>query len=202
MKRKLLILLLFSKYLASYSQENSNFRIEVDTIIEKNSPRNLDLEKHQLFIDTTRNSNYHKILNNWKKRYNEDYQVWTVIRKIDNNEFVIYDRSDGMDPIIQLNKKWFIFNGVHEKTDYQVKTLKRENDRIEITISENNRGFKKIEILSSSYQNISIIRFYGKKNYESKYWITKIENINYFDCLVNSYKYSKMSEYDKFIAPK
>ena len=63
MKRKLLILLLFSKYLASYSQENSNFRIEVDTIIEKNSPGNLNLEKHQLFIDTTRNSNYYKILN-------------------------------------------------------------------------------------------------------------------------------------------
>ncbi|MFC0519256.1 hypothetical protein ACFFGL_00990, partial [Mesonia maritima] len=148
--------------------------IEVDTILEKNSPTNLDLEKHQLFIDTTANSNYHKVLSN---RKTQKYETWTVIRKLADNQFVIYDRSDGMDPIIQLNNKKLIFDGVHEQTTYKIESKKIINDKIEITIRENNRSFKNIEIKKSNSSNVSVIRFYGKKNYEFYYWITKIENI-------------------------
>ena len=31
----------------------------------KNNPKNLDLTKHQLFIDTTRNSDFYKAYFNW-----------------------------------------------------------------------------------------------------------------------------------------
>lgn len=199
MKKIILILILLADCILCNAQDKSYQRIEVDTILEKNSPNNLNLEKHQLFIDTTSNSNYHKILNRWKTN---NYKTWTVIRKLDNNQFVIYDRFDGMDPIIQFNIEEFVFNGVHEKINYKIKSKKIINDKIKIIICENDRSFKKIEILKSKYPNISVIRFYGKKNYEFKYWITKIENVRDFKCLVNSYKYSKMSEYDKFIEPK
>lgn len=189
MKKIIIILTLVADCILCNAQNKSYQTIEVDTILEENSPNNLNLEKHQLFIDTTSNSNYHKLLSRWK---NEGYKSWTVIRKLDNNQFVIYDRSDGMDPIIQFNNKELIYNGVHEKLNYKIKSKEIIDDKIKITICENEGSFKKIEILQSKYPNVSVIRFYGKKNYEFKYWITKIENVRDFKCLVNSYKYNPL----------
>jgi hypothetical protein len=200
MKSILYILIFAFNSIFCFSQKSARYSIQIDTIIERNSPNNLNLEKHQLFIDTTYNSQYHKILNNWNNINSQNIQSWTVIRKL-GNDFLIYDRSDGMDPIFQFNKGEFIINGVHEKTKYKIETKKRNSNIIIITIEENNRNFKTIEITNTNNSYVSVIRFYGK-GYDRKYWITKFENIKQFDCLVNSYKFGKMSECNKFTEPK
>ena len=38
----------------------------LDTIIEKNSPKNLDLTKHQLYLDTSRSNKHYDWLQNWE----------------------------------------------------------------------------------------------------------------------------------------
>jgi len=106
-----------------------------------------------------------------------------------------------MDPIFQFNNGEFIINGVHEKTKYKIETTKRNSNSTIITIEENNRNFKTLEITNTNNSYVSVIRFYGKE-YDRKYWVTKFENIKQFYCLVNSYKYSKVSECNEFKVPK
>lgn len=40
--------------------------VEIDTILEPNNPKTLDSTKHQLFLDTTRNSKYYAHIAQWK----------------------------------------------------------------------------------------------------------------------------------------
>ena len=63
--------------------EIPDLKVDLDTILEKNNPKNLDLSKHQLFIDTTRNSETFNSLEISKPNQNiinhsdEDYDIPT-----------------------------------------------------------------------------------------------------------------------------
>ncbi|GLB47988.1 hypothetical protein Y10_03560 [Neptunitalea sp. Y10] len=50
------------------ASKNEVSQVIIDTILEKNTPANLDLTKHQLYIDTTRTSENFQKLINWNQR--------------------------------------------------------------------------------------------------------------------------------------
>ena len=105
-----------------------------DTIPERNNPKSVDLTKHQLFIDTTRNSEFFDRLKNWEesewdrqsiiaslKATNNDFQPVEVareqfprhfitLRKL-NGAFILYDRCDGIDQRFEIRDTAFIFYG-------------------------------------------------------------------------------------------
>jgi hypothetical protein len=196
---KAILYLLLVTCLFSFSQKKNNFSIEYDTIAEKNMPDVLDFETHQLYIDTTSNSRPHVF---FKKKLNSiSYtpQSWTVIRKLEDN-FIFYSRSDGMDPYFEIHNNIFVFHGVHEETKHQIKNIITTNKKIVITITENDSILNTIEIRKTKYPNISKIHFHGE-NYNFKYWVIKLKDAKYFNCLVNTYKYGRVKEYDKFIEP-
>ena len=57
-----------TKILSKADQTQTLFEEAVeDTIVERNTPSSLDLSKHQIFIDTTRNSIFYKNIKNWSE---------------------------------------------------------------------------------------------------------------------------------------
>ncbi len=100
---------------------------EYDTILERNDPKSLDLSKHQIFIDTTRNSIFYEGIKQWSeskwdkqsinsslKAINKDFKSkqidiknfpshFITLRKL-NDQFVLYNRmvlTQGLKYVIQ-----------------------------------------------------------------------------------------------------
>ena len=199
MKLTCFILLFLSSYFC-FSQKKNTCSIKYDTLVEKNNPSKLNFEVHQLFIDTTANSNHHKRLKKYTKSTNRKSNYWVVIRKLDN-EFLLYNRSDGMDPILEINSETLIFKGIHETSKFQIRRIKVDEKKTTITVVENSLNIKAITIEKTNYSKVSKLSFY-KENIVFKYWATKIEDIIPLNCLVNTYKYGRVEEFNNFIEPE
>lgn len=55
-----------SRQTSEEAEINLKVEFEIDTILEPNDPNTLDSTKHQLFLDTTRNSKCYNRITNWK----------------------------------------------------------------------------------------------------------------------------------------
>ena len=196
--------------------ENSNSIIDsnFDSIIKRTNHSQLNLEKHQIFIDTTGYSSLNKDLQNWAPtKINEiesnigDFQLtildpdipkrWITIRKY-NNEFFNYDRCDGDDPRIEIIGNALIINGIHEKSFYKINEIKKENSGwILISNSHLTLEFK---IEKTQEKNIFIFQFNGLNRQNS--YVTQFENLKDFDQFVNHCPTGKVDEFSKFQNPE
>ncbi|MEO1416845.1 MAG: hypothetical protein AAFW00_16285 [Bacteroidota bacterium] len=104
MKRLGYILFLFilasctstQNYESPAMEETAQARIPIDTILERNSPQWLDSSRHQLFIDTTRDSKYVREIAVWQPREIDrqavDYYLGVIsqafdLQKVELKEF-------------------------------------------------------------------------------------------------------------------
>jgi hypothetical protein len=178
----------------------------LDTILERNNPANLDLSRHQFFIDTTRNSEFYQRIADWKpwefeiENYTEEKsfkkysigkfpRVWISLRKLDG-KFVIYDRCDGIDRRFQITDSTInIFGPLENEVQIIDKVLKQSVNEISIEYKPKNL----FSIMPTNDKNIYILQ-YDDENY----LVTPLDKIREFDLVVNHYPTRKVTEFDVF----
>ena len=204
-----------------YRSENPTLALSTDTILEQNNPQSLDLGKHQLYIDTTRNSENYKKLINWrlnrkvKKVYSgsgneidskaHSYEIqfrsfpktWISLEKLNVN-FVIYAPCDGYNTIVDLNEGEVHFFFRMESQVQKICDIKRMNDsRIELFLetdcAEYTLETSNFSITPTASDHVFLI------TYKSMEWfVTALENVIEFDMVVNHCPIMKRDEYDGF----
>ena len=136
---KQILIILIALFIVNCSRnKNSNTKSSIefieDTILEKNNPKSIDLSKHQLFIDTTRNSIFYDKLKNWSESEYQIRDIEIYLNEINkgftpksinlkkfpsrfislrnlNNKFILYDRCDGIDQRFVFRDTAFITYG-------------------------------------------------------------------------------------------
>lgn len=200
------------------------WKIDQDTILEKNNPKNLDLNKHQLFIDTTRTSSFYKAYFKWKPHefdiqaieyYSKEISkkhkpknisigdfpsAWITLKML-NNEFVLYDACDGISTRYLIGKKLISSYNIEADTDL-IHKLKKVNDtEIEIEFrtipqkSKSERGLFSIKKTNHDYVYTLTID-YGE--WQSKSLVTPLKHVDKFDLVVNHCVKTKRLEYQGF----
>ena len=207
------------------STEIPAWKIDLDTILEKNNPKNLDLSKHQLYIDTTRNSEIYNKLSNWKLNRNDNDAIsyyekeiskkykpikidlkdfprhWISLKKL-NNEFVIYVPCDGQTPSYSINETSVVF--VHQLEGdadliSKVKILGENEISLELrTIPQKTESEKaKLTIKPTEFKNVYELT-YSFDNIVNKQFVTPREKISEFDIIVNHCPTTKRDEFNGF----
>jgi len=199
---------------------------EVDTILERNNPNSLDLSKHQIFIDTTRSSEFYERLKNWRQpkwdkqtidsylhEIKEDFRPvqidlkgfpshFITLRKL-NDQFVLYDRCDGIDPRFEIQGTAFIFYGPLESNpEFISKMIALSDNSIQLELRrisakpENQKSELKIEKVDESVYKLTYKnQILGRVEY-----LTTVKQIEKFDLVVNNCPKMKMMEFDGFDA--
>lgn len=195
-----------------------------DTILERNNPKSLDLSKHQIFIDTTRNSEFYDNLKNWSeskwdiqsinsslKEINKGYKPipidlkdfpthFITLRKL-NGDFVLYDRCDGIDPRFEIRDTAFIFYGPLEsdaETILNLITLTDTEIKLELKTykskSDDQKSFLTIDKLEDTIYRMT----YKNGTFDRTVYLTTVDKIKDFDMVVNNCPTMKMLEFDGF----
>ncbi len=197
---------------------------EVDTILERNNPNFLDLSKHQIFIDTTRSSVFYERVKNWRQskwgkraidsylnEINKDFQpekvdlkdfpsYFITLRKL-NDQFVVYDRCDGIDPRFEIRDTAFIFYGPLEPDAESISKM--------ISLSDNSIELELRTFQAKSNDQKSILKivkvddfvyklFYKNQTSDRIEYLTTVDGIERFDLVVNNCPTMKMMEFDGF----
>lgn len=201
------------------------WKIGLDTILEKNNPKNLDLSKHQLFIDTTRNSETYKKLINWKPNRTDNDAIsyyekeiakkhkpikidlkgfprhWISLKKL-NNEFVIYEPCDGNTTVYEINESSVLFfYQLESDADLISELMKITENEIALelrTVPQKTESEKtKLTIKPTEFKNIYELTYsYG--DVIKKQFITSIEKVSEFDIVVNHCPTTKRMEFNEF----
>lgn len=193
-----------------------------DTLLEENNPKLLDLSKHQLYIDTTRNSKFYKNINIWKnnihntnvlKVYLEELNKLSKSEKIEQNKFInkyirinklgdefyLYDRCDGIDPRYELRDSAFVFLGPLEndaETIKEIYSINSDEIHLQMNTFERKSSNKVSEIRISKTKNRMIYLLeYENQNRVFEEFIVPVEYVGYFDLIVNHCPNMKRDEY-------
>lgn len=200
------------------------WEIDQDTVLEKNSPQNLDLTRHQLFMDTTRNSIFYKSYINWvphefykqateyyieeisKKYKPKDIRIgdfpktWITLEKL-NNEFVVYDKCDGTTTRYFIDKNSVNLYAMEADSDI-IHSLKKLTDtEIEIELrtipqkSKSEKGLLSIKKTGFDYIYLLTID-YGE--WKSRALVTPLKHVDKFDLVVNNCVKMKRMEFNGF----
>lgn len=195
-----------------------------DTILERNNPKSLDLSKHQIFIDTTRNSKFYNDLKSWSeskwdrqsinsslKEINKYFQPkkidlknfpahFITLRKL-NGQFVLYDRCDGIDPRFEIRDTAFIFYGPLESNVESIsRMISLTDNSIELELrtlqskANNQKAKLKIEKIEEFIYKLT----YKNQTFVRTEYVTVIDGIEKFDLIVNNCTTMKMMEFDGF----
>ncbi|MFK7905275.1 MAG: hypothetical protein AB8B69_09130 [Chitinophagales bacterium] len=196
-----------------------------DTILERNNPKALDLTKHQLFIDTTRNSIFYERLIQWKANQRKNETVETYLAELNKiskskksdfgdfprlfvrvnkleDEFVLYDRCDGTDPRYELRDSAFIFYGPLESDAETIKDVYQKNGK-SIKLQLNSFKAKTpdevsaLQIDRTKHPGIYSLK-YKNQNYSLEEYVIPIEDVEKFDLVVNHCPVMKVLEYAPF----
>lgn len=214
-----------TKVIETVEQNQKEVDSPLDTILEQNNPQVLDLTKHQLFIDTTRNSDFYGNLINWKPNKYSITTVDSYIRELNNHykyqkynfgdfpklfirinqfkeKFYLYDRCDGIDQRFELRDSAFIFYGPLEpdaETIRKVNSTSSRGIKLELNAfkAKTSRGWSSLEILKTEYDGIYSMK-YKNENYEKEEFVISIADIKKYDLVVNHCPNMKRKEFDLF----
>jgi len=197
------------------------WKVDLDTILEKNNPKNLDLSKHQLFIDTTRNSETFKRLINWKPNRMDNDAIsyhekeiakkhkpikidlkefprhWISLKKL-NNEFVIYEPCDGNTTAFEINESSVLFFYQLEPDADLISELRKiTKNEIELelrTIPQKTETEKtELTIKPTEFENVYLLTYsFGE------WYVTPKEKVSEFDIVVNHCPTMKRMEFKGF----
>ncbi len=195
-----------------------------DTIPERNNPHSLDLSKYQIFIDTTRSSKFYESVKNWRgskwdnqsinsslNAINKGFQpkqvnlkgfptYFIALRKL-NDQFVLYDRCDGIAPRFEIRDTAFIFYGPLESDAESIAKM--------ISLKDNLAEFELRTFQAKSNDQKSKLRIekvgefvykltYKNQTFDRIEYLTTVDGIEKFDLLVNNCPTMKMMEFDGF----
>lgn len=186
--------------------------MEHDTILEKNNPISLDLSKHQLFIDTTRNSQFYdrvinfkptqmdsNALSYYKDEISKKYKLnkidlksfpkrWTTLKKL-NDKFVIYDPCNGQTPSYEINENSvYFFHQIEPDADliFRLKKLNQNEIELELrTITLKSKTEKaELSIKPTQIKNVFELT-YNLGDIIIKEFVTPNNKVSEFDLIVN-----------------
>ena len=190
-------------------------RIKIDTIIEPNSPKKLDFSKHQLFVDTTRNSKYYEQILKWtsnkfdiggvnyylnqikltqktsKIDLNDFPKKWTSIHLL-NGKYVSYNPLNGIDWRLTLTDSSINYYAIESDADAFYKKIKHTDKELIIElrtcVEKNENQIEFLRIKKSNIQYLYSFQFSNSITFEETEYvslITPIENIIEFDLVVD-----------------
>jgi hypothetical protein len=195
-----------------------------DTIPERNDPDSLDLSRHQLFIDTTGDSEYFAAIQNWEvSELNtqfihsslEEMKQGSHTQKIDlrdfpthfvtlrefNGEFVLYERCDGVDPRLELRDTAVVFHGVFESLAVPIlkgSTCTENTLTLKVKTAGPHQG-KRHTVLTIDHRDDFVYRVTIKTPTETtRVYMTTRDAADNFDILVNHCPAIKRHEFDGF----
>jgi len=175
------------------------------------SPSKVSLTKSLAFIDTTHSFGSKKIkywdfvsTDEWIEQevlktigidYKRDFtnsSKWISMRKLEN-EFFLYDRSDGIDPCFEFNDEYFIHFGIHEPTATKINDIKKTEETINIWFLDNSTDESSISISPTKDEFV----YEMTRNINNRYYkgyLTKYEYIGKFSTIVNLTPSGKQGE--------
>lgn len=189
--------------------------------MERNNPKYLDLNNHQLFIDTTGNSEFYQKYLNWKPHKLDNDAVsyhineiskkhkpkkidignfpkqWISLKKI-NNEFVVYDPCDGNTTSIEITDNSVIFYYQLEPDAdviYALKNLTENLLELELrTVPQKTKSEKtKLAIKPTELENVFLLTYsFGN------WYVTPKEKVSEFELIVNHCPKTKRMEFNGF----
>lgn len=195
-----------------------------DSILKRTNPKFLNLEKSQIFIDTTRNSEFYSKIKNWKKsKYDlditKDYleglnkefnginielkefpKNFVMLRKL-NGEFILYDRCDGIDLRFELTKNKFFIYGTWEPAVHTIsKVIELERDylKLELNSLKSRTKFQKSYLEIKRKNNLIFELSFKNELRNLNLHLTTIDKINQFDLVVCHSPNVKGFEYEYF----
>ena len=212
------------KYLVKNKSKDLQSELKRNTVLVKYDPKSLDLSKNIIFIDTTRNSIFYKDLKKWSeskldkktinsslKAINKDFKPkkinlksfpnhFITLRKL-NNQFVLYDRCDGIDPRYEIRDSAFVFHGILESDAESISKM--------ILLTENSIELELKTIKAKSNDQKSILKIkkiddlvykmtYKNQTFERVEYLTTVDRIEKFDLIVNNCPTMKMREFKGF----
>ena len=192
--------------------------VKIDTIIEINSSENLDLSKHQLFIDTNKNSKYYNEILNWMPGKFDDEAVnfylneigktyklssfdlgdfpknWTSVRFL-NGKPVIYRPAVGHDWRLRLEDKSVNFYGVEGDADAISKIITINDSELLIELrtipQKSENKIRYIKLKKTRYPFVYSVQFSNSENFDESgrcRFATPFNQILNFDLLVSDSK--------------
>lgn len=193
----------------------------LDTILERTNPDSIDLTKYQVFIDTTRTSEFYQRKRSWddswgKSTINEYLteinkttkpikinlkgfpSQFITLRKL-NGKFILYDRCDGIDPRYEVRDTAVIFYGPLEADAESItKVFLISKDKIELGLKGHPA---KLENQTSRLQITKIDdcvykMIYKNQSFEDTSYLTTRNFIGNFDLVVNNCPTMKMPEFN------
>ncbi|APG64793.1 hypothetical protein LPB136_05195 [Tenacibaculum todarodis] len=193
----------------------------LDTILEENTPNSLDLNKHQLFIDTTKTSKYFQFYKNWKPNididnfiYNYPQKLKSISKKIDfkdfsntwfevknlNDKFVIYDPCDGNTLALYFSNNKVVFVYRHEPdVDVINKIISINENEIVLDLlthpNKSNSGKAKLSIKKTKFKNVCLLSYSYDSN-QLDFFVTSKSNVSFFNIVVNNCPKMKRQEYN------
>ncbi|MDN3595802.1 hypothetical protein [Zunongwangia endophytica] len=168
--------------------------IPSDSIPERTKASALNLEKYQLFIDTTKTSKFYENLasevsSEIKNQAKAIYQF--IELKKYNDRFVIYKPCKGKVPRYYISKEKIVKKGNLENIEYPLK---------DFMLSAGNRVlFKDEENVSVSLKEINeqVVRL-KYDQFEAEVYLTSVENLRNFEMMINNCLGEKVREFDNF----
>jgi hypothetical protein len=194
--------------------------VEIDTVLEKNTPDKLNMNHHQLFIDTTsiRPRTATSPLN-YKKNPSTIAAVEDIIQELikiapatsikltagfptkfvpihpHQGSFILYDRCDGIDPQYKIEKDKILQFGPLELSAYtiaQVITQTATTLHLQLNALSSQPEAAKIDFKITKTDNPYIFKLL--ENNRTTY-LTPLHHANQFDILVNHCPNQKVVEY-------
>jgi hypothetical protein len=190
-------------------------KLEIDKNIEYNSPQNLDSTKHQLFIDTTRNSKYYNQITNWKpnkydiegveyyfKEITKTFKPkkinlngfprnWISIQSL-NNEFVAYNPLNGINWRFELTDSSINHYKIESDTEVISRLISIQPNKLILEIrsyfegNQNQTSFFKIQATTTPFlYTLQHSTTLSFKNVRHTFLITPIEHLKEFNLVVD-----------------
>ena len=152
-----------------------------------------------------------KTINSSLKAINKDFKPkkinlksfpnhFITLRKL-NNQFVLYDRCDGIDPRYEIRDSAFVFHGILESDAESISKM--------ILLTENSIELELKTIKAKSNDQKSILKIkkiddlvykmtYKNQTFERVEYLTTVDRIEKFDLIVNNCPTMKMREFKGF----
>ena len=187
---------------------------QIDSILEKNDPKNLNMKMHQLYIDTTQRSDFYELIE--KKSVSEGSSLFASVgsKKVEGNKvklagfsrywvavgkykglYYLYDRCDGMDGLFAVGDSMVRIYGPLEGVSWEIAKVKKNTAKeMELELRLGNYGHSTLSIGATQEKDI-----YEMKLGEGAVKVTPLDRIRNFDVIVNHCPTGKVSEYLRYL---
>lgn len=205
-----------------FAQTEQNPSYYLDTILEENSATNLNMQQHQLYIDTLLSKKYIntlqglvlkgvsnqyieselKLLTSVHKINKIDFKTmptfWIRLRKY-NGQFYLYDRCNGSDQILEIRDSAIIIYGPLENNVFLChKLLSTNSNKFQIEVFDNYHPEHEILKLEFNPIKNKVYTLSCNQIFINSIYVTPIENIASYKVIRNHCPLMMVPEYPNF----